>query len=117
MATLIYAPESFIIAVLFGLVNYFMIKLLKTKSIAKAYAEFSTKYIQQYAIVFVVSYLLRTIILSMMGVYKVIIKDSYNRLIIYLVVTTCMETPNLFYIYMTHYKDFYVVRIREVNLE
>ena len=52
-----------------------------------------------------------------MGVYKVIIKDSYNRLIVYLVVTTCMETPNLFYIYMTHYKDFYVVRIREVNLE
>ena len=79
LSTFFYSPESFVLAILYAVVNYYLLKLLDKPALKRAFQEFSFSkdHIKYCAIIFVTCNLLRTGFLGMVGKYSIFIHNSF----------------------------------------
>ena len=81
LSTYLYSPESCVLAILYAVVNYYLLKLLEKPALKRAFSEFSFSkdHIKNCAIIFVTCNLFRTALLLMVGHYSLIVGNSFWR--------------------------------------
>ena len=75
LSTFFFSPESLLIAILFAIVNYYLLFLLEKPKLKRAFSEFSISkdHLKNCAIIFVTCYLLRAALLGLIGYYSLIV--------------------------------------------
>lgn len=69
------------------------------------------------AAVFTFTYILRAIFFSILGVVYLVIPSIFWRMELFFIVGTILEGPNLFYLYLSHYRNFVAEDIAKSRIQ
>lgn len=105
---LTFGVQYFIFAILFAILFRKLFTLLNLPVLQRAFGEFSKsiKMLKIQAAVFTATYFLRAIFFSVLGVVFLIVPSIFWRMELFFIVGTVLEGPNLFYLYISHYRNF-----------
>lgn len=73
-----------------------------TNSTAAQFLEQKSK-LRTMAIFFTTTYMLRTIMFAIMGHYYLFIPNPFVKALLFLIFSTLLEVPHMFFLYVNHY--------------
>ena len=100
--------QYFVICILLIIVMIKLFRLLREPRLLRVYQSLGPKErnLKCMAIFLISTQLIRSFLFCIFGIYYTIIKSSFVRYELYIILSTLLEVPNLFLLYITHYFQF-----------
>ncbi len=105
-----YGSEYLLLVILFSMLAYYFFKLLDQSRQNSSLNDLKQQKanLVKFTIFFIISFLTRSGLYFGLGYYKNIswLNNTYLRYQLYVIISTLGDAPNLFYMYLTHYRSF-----------